>query len=163
MPNERDLKISKDDLSQIFYLDAEIKQKKDEMRELRAKYLATFQGPVQTDTVSASEINWPYCLHTSKIEGVPDMTGGTREKLREDYAESIIHLWDASEKREFQRNKIKAYIEEIRDSETRMIFTYRFADGMSLNDTAAKMAKMTGKDYSEDGIRMKINRFLEKF
>lgn len=52
---------------------------------------------------------------------------------------------------------IESYIATIPDSHIRRIARMRAVDGLSWRETAAKM----GHGYSEDSVRMALNRYLE--
>lgn len=147
----------KDELSQIFALNREVKHLHGQYRQKRTEYDVTVQGPVLSDTVQGSSPEWPYCLHTMTVAGIPDATG-KRGEYRKALAKAVSQIWDMAERRERQRNRLLACIDGIENAEMRLILTLRYIDGLKWPEVAARM----GPDYSEDGIRMSVKRFLEK-
>lgn len=55
-------------------------------------------------------------------------------------------------------NRLKGYIENIEDSEIRMIMTLRYVNGLSWRQIAAKISHYA----SEDSVRMRHNRYLKE-
>ena len=109
------------------------------------------------DTVTGSSPEWPYCQHTMTVAGIPDATG-RRSEYRAQLAKIYIKLWNMAEKRERERDRLLSYIDGIQDAGMRLILTLRYVDGCSWPEVAAKM----GYEYSEYGIKMAVQRFLEK-
>lgn len=62
-----------------------------------------------------------------------------------------------------KEKEIENYIETIPFSEIRQIFRYRYLDGMNWIKVAHQMNnKYNNRDYSEDSVRHKHDRYLEK-
>lgn len=62
-----------------------------------------------------------------------------------------------------KQQKIMNYIETIPFSEIRQIFRYRYIDNKNWVQIAHEMNKLyKGKEYNEDNIRIKHDRYLKK-
>ena len=62
-----------------------------------------------------------------------------------------------------KEKEIEDYIEKIPFSEIRQIFRYRYLDGMNWIQVAHQMnSKYRNKEYNEDSVRMKNDRYLKK-
>ena len=128
--------IKKQDLKQIDSLRKEIKYLEDRLDKLNSKPVKIVQ-----DSVSASSPSFPYTRHTAKIEGFENPK---RYKLEK----AINHL-------EYELNQID-------DSELRMLIRYKYEDNLNYVQIAHRMNDTGEKIYSEDSVRMKLNRFFEK-
>lgn len=63
-----------------------------------------------------------------------------------------------------KEKEIENYIEIIPFSEIRQIFRYRYLDGMNWIQVAHQMNdKYSNRGYSEDSVRCKHDRYLNKF
>ena len=132
--------MTKKELSQLYYLNREIELIEKQIQE--AEYSTTM------DSVKGSSINFPYTQHSIKIYGL-DIKG--LNKLKNKLTNRLNKLMDL-------RYKTNEYIESVENSETRMILTYRFINGLDWN----QVAKSMGNKYTADSVRMKCNRFLGK-
>lgn len=62
-----------------------------------------------------------------------------------------------------KEKEIENYIEIIPFSEIRQIFRYRYLDGMNWIQVAHQMnSKYSNREYNEDSVRMKHDRYLKK-
>jgi len=62
-----------------------------------------------------------------------------------------------------KEKEIENYIETIPFSEIRQIFRYRYLDGMNWIKVAHQMNnKYNNRDYNDDSVRKKHDRYLEK-
>lgn len=62
-----------------------------------------------------------------------------------------------------KEKEIEDYIEIIPFSEIRQIFRYRYLDGMNWIQVAHQMnSKYSNREYNEDSVRMKHDRYLKK-
>lgn len=62
-------------------------------------------------------------------------------------------------------NQAEEYIESIKRSEIRIMFRMRYIEGLTWNQVAHQMNEMfsrTKRTYTEDGCRMKGNRFFKE-
>lgn len=58
----------------------------------------------------------------------------------------------------YERSRLEQYINEIPDSMTRQIFTYRFINGLSWNRVAAQI----GEGYTAEAVRQMAHRYTVK-
>lgn len=112
------------------------------------KKISTIEEPITKDSVQSSSKYYPYIRGTVKIEGI--MKSKQKEKLRE-----------ALERRLKKLNNKMIYIhqniDKIEDSDTRRIIDY-ILEGMNYVQIAHKMNQESNKEYTEDSVRMKVNR-----
>jgi hypothetical protein len=130
--------MTKQELSQLYYLNREIVQLQTRLLELE-------------------------CLATSctaHITGMPHASG-ISDKIGE-YAAEIADLkgiLDLNLKKCFyELNRINRYIQSIDDSEMRMILSLRYINGLCWEQVAASISSYA----TEDSIRMKHNRYLRE-
>ena len=112
-----------------------------------------------------------------KIEKQCEMTSAVVQNGYKRHA--VIHVVDIIRKQKLENNydkletfknnlkqkkkSIEDYIETIPISEIRQIFRYRYLDGKNWVQVAHKMNETyRNKNYSEDGVRCKHDRYLEK-
>ncbi len=126
--------MTKKELSQLYYLNREIRQLKE-----RREFLAS-----QAEKV------------TSVITDMP------RGGIRQDIKDELIDLIDLLALREKQclieQSRIERYISDIPDSLTRQVFALRFINGMSWRQVAFSV----GGGNTEDSVKKIAYRFLDK-
>jgi hypothetical protein len=129
--------MTKKELSQLYYLQREIRSDERRLEELEAAATST----------------------TAKLSGSP---GGGRISDKTAIGAEIADLKSIiRSKREMciaHYNKIMRYIATLDDSMIRQVITYRHVDMMKWRDIAQKI----GGGNSEDGIRKAYTRYLEK-
>lgn len=140
--------IKKQDLKQIDSLRKEIKYLEDRLDKLNSKPVKIVQ-----DSVSASSPSFPYTRHTAKIEGFENP-----KNLRK-YKKLVK---DKRYKLEKAINHLEYELNQIDDSELRMLIRYKYEDNLNYVQIAHRMNDTGEKIYSEDSVRMKLNRFFEK-
>ena len=140
--------ISKNDLKQIDSLRKEISYIQQKIKKIDEKPIKIVQ-----DSVSASSVEFPYTRHTAKIEGfeTPRNRGKYKKQLK-----------TARYKLEKALNELEYRLNMIDDSELRMIIRYKYEDNLNYVQIAHIMNDKEQRIYTEDSIRMKINRFFEK-
>lgn len=128
----RDLKIEYDDLD-------------DRLKREESKAII--------DGVKGSSSEFPYTAHTCKIEGFPN------DKKIKRYRKMI-----GNKKREIGEKLLsfEYQLNGVKDSEIRTLLRLKYIDGLTNNQIAHKLNEKGDKDYTEDGVRMKINRFFKK-
>lgn len=89
-----------------------------------------------------------------KIEGFPTPLYERKEEL---LFKLVIKLDQAERKRLNALCEIEDFIENIEDSHIRRIISLRFIDGLSWSEVASHM----GSGYTEDSVRMSMNRYLK--
>lgn len=92
------------------------------------------------DSVSGSELDFPYTQHTVSIRGVPPELAALKAK------------------KEAEKAEIEQFIQGLPNSKLRRIVKYRVVHGMSWAQVAARM----GHRYTEDGVKKLYSRIFEK-
>ncbi|MDP4119640.1 MAG: hypothetical protein Q8876_01080 [Bacillota bacterium] len=130
--------MTKKELSQLYFLNREIEREKYRLAELE---------------VTATSLNY-------KITGIPngkgvsDKVGKCATEIADLHATIELNI-----KRCFyELNRLNIYIQSIDDSEIRQILTLRYINGLEWEQVAANISIYA----TEDSVRMKHNRFLNK-
>lgn len=129
--------MTKQELSQLYYLNREIEQLKNRIAELEC---------VATST-------------SSRITGMPHASG-ISDKVGKYVAEiaDLRELLDLNLKKCFyELNRLNRYIESIEDSERRMIMSLRYINGLSWQQVAFSIG-----EHDEQYPRRKHNKFLKQ-
>lgn len=129
------LKLTKDELKQIYYINKEIQMWQRELEKIRS------QGLVKSPTIS-------------------DMPKGGQKFDISDYVSAIADyeavIRGLLAKVQIQRKKIIEYIEGVDDSLMKQIIFYRCVSCM----TWQEVADAVGGNNTENSVRMMYNRFL---
>lgn len=139
------------ELNNLQYINAEIKMLEERIAEIRTR--AEHITPnVQTYKNEVGEV----CV-------LPNMGGGNSvgDKLANDVCALIAEenaLLEMKAKRDAERKKLLRYINGIPDSQLRLIFFYRFYDGLTWNAVAQKI----GGGNTEGSVKMQVFRFLHR-
>lgn len=136
------------ELNNLQYINAEIKTLEERIAEIRTR--AEHITPnVQTYKNEAGEV----CV-------LPNMGGGqSGDKLANDVCALIEEenaLLEMKSNRDAERKKLLRYINGIPDSHLRLIFFYRFYDGLTWNAVAQKI----GGGNTEDSVKKQVYRNL---
>lgn len=127
------------ELSQLYWLNREIEMDQQRLEALEGKI-----GPASPN-----------------LTGMPHGTGGNTSKT-EKYAVEIADLQAIIAAKQIQciheRARLERYIEQIEDSETRMIFTLRFVNGLPWGQVAAHI----GAGNTGDRVKKVCYRYLDK-
>lgn len=127
------------ELSQLYYLNREIKMDQRRLEELRTKA----ESP-----------------STARITGMPRASGVTDKVSK--YAAEIADLKgiiDANVQRCFyELNRLNRYIDGIDDSLTRQVFALRFRKGLSWDQVAAEL----GGGNTYESVRKRVFRYIRK-
>jgi len=146
--------LTKKELSQLFYLNREIKQlqHKKQLLESDLKQLNTTVGCVQ-----ASQMQIPFKLHSVKVEGIAitDRKKWLKIKAELTDVKKLIEL--KSEQLVCKYNRLNRYIQSVDDSLIRQILELRFIEGLNWN----KVADGIGGNNTEDSIKKACYRFLK--
>lgn len=132
--------MTKEDLGQYKSLKREIESLEKKLDKLYDKSLDV---PVVVGKVSASSKDFPYTPYrVGVLMDDPEVADDLNRliRIREQRLEKCRKLL----------REIEEYISEIEDSETRMIFQYRFIEGMKLIDISSEV----GLDRSVIGKRI---------
>lgn len=132
--------MTKNELSQLYWLNKETAQLQKDLAELRQKGVSI--SPVLT--------------------GMPK-GNGKQDKIG-DYVSEIMILEETIklnlQKIYYERNRLERYIADIPDSETRLIMRLRHINGMTFIQIANEIG-IKGRDR-ESTVRKKYNRYFEK-
>ena len=129
-------RITKRELSQLYYLSREIERDKRRLKELEALAEGT----------------------TQHLTGMPIAPGFGDKTAR--YAIEIMELKEIIEcnmrRCMIEYNRLIRFISSVEDSQMRQILTLRYVNGM----TWREVAQSIGGGNTEDGVRMAHSRFL---
>ncbi|PRR84543.1 sigma-70 family RNA polymerase sigma factor [Clostridium vincentii] len=130
--------MTKQELSQLYYLNREIEQLKNRIAELEC--IATSTSSVITGMPHAS--------------GVSDKVGKYAAEIAD-----LKELLDLNLKKCFyELNRLNRFIESIEDSQLRMILSLRHINGLGWHQVAASI----GGGNSDKSVQMMESRFLKK-
>jgi len=130
--------MTKQELSQLYYLNREIEQLKNRIAELEC--IATSTSSVITGMPHAS--------------GVSDKVGKYAAEIAD-----LKELLDLNLRKCFyELNRLNRFIESIEDSQMRMILSLRHINGLGWNQVAASI----GGGNSDKSVQMMESRFLKK-
>jgi hypothetical protein len=126
--------------SQLYYLNREIEMDKKRLAELQQK---------------------AYGISSSKISSEPRGSATAKNAGYERYVAEIADLEAIIMAKQMQclheRNRLERYIADIPDSLTRMIFTYRFINGLSW----LQVAYHIGGYNTEDSVKKVCYRHID--
>jgi hypothetical protein len=136
--------VDKKQLSQLGHLNREI--------EILRRQIQALNSETTIDSVKGSSANFPFTLHTIKIQGVDWKSYESRMKrLSDQLSRRVSELMDLLE-------EINEYIAAIDDSEMRQILTLRYVNGFTWQQVAAHI----GGGNTADGVKKACYRFLQK-
>jgi len=130
--------MTKRELSQLYYLNREIKEQQRRLAELETA--ATSCTAAITDFRG--------------ISGIADKTS----KYAIEIADLKVLIDLNIKKCFYELNRLNRYIQSVDDSKTRMVLSLRYINGFSWRQIAFSI----GAGNTEDGVRMLHNRFLKK-
>lgn len=131
-------KVTKEELSQIYYLNKELRMWQKELESLECQSL--LRGQQLT--------GMPF------VSGTSDKTGDIATNIAD--IKSIII--GKQKEIQIQKKKIMTYIEQIEDSCMRQIIFYRCVSCMSWNSVAQEI----GGNNTEDSVKQAFHRFFKK-
>lgn len=136
--------MTREELEEVFHI-------KKEIQDLE-KRIATIE---KQSRMASDVVQNGYKRH-AVIYGVDVKRAYKLQSLHEKYKKFKIALVDKHE-------EIEDYIENISFAEIRQIFRYRYIDNKNWVQIAHKMNQLyQDKIYTEDSVRKKHDRFLEK-
>ena len=142
----------KDCLVQYAALKAEIIQIMQEISKLSA-------APVHfvSDCVLASQAHEPYQNRPIPVYGnVQDAEiQAEMQQLVKKYHSMLIRLYR-------EKNAAEDFLETVSNPVDQIILRGHYVDGKPWKDVAADLSENSGRDYSEDAVRKRAKRFLEK-
>lgn len=127
------------ELSQLYYLNREIEMDQERLADLKTRV----------------------GLSSPQMDGMPHGSGHGESKV-EKVAAEIVDLQAIIAAKQIQciheRARLERYISHIPDSLTRMIFTFRFVNGLPWAQVAASI----GGDNKEDSVKKVCYRYLDR-
>lgn len=128
--------MTKQELSQLYYLNREIEEEKRKLDELET---------------AATNI-------TTKITGMPHVTGASRksENLSILVAEQRDLIELKVKQSVIEYNRLNRYIADVEDPLMRLILSYRYVNGLTWCQVAASI----GGNNTADSVRVAHDRFL---
>ncbi len=155
------------ELSQLYNLNREIEMNQDQLADLDAE--------IKKDEEQLADIKRTASTPSSpNYDGMPK-SSGYGNKIEN----SIARIWNAEENIKRKkvlrahivetiqkkqvlcltvRNKLESYIAELPDSLLRMIFTYRFINGLTWSEVSISI----GVHTTEDSVKKMCYRYLQK-
>ena len=140
--------MNKKDFREMEYLRKELKYLNEKQENLSKKPLKVVQ-----DSILTSSSEFPYTRHTTVIEWIENPKN--IRKYRKMIRETQLKL----------ENKIKEleyFLKNIDDAEMRLLLRYKYQDGLNYIQIAMKMNNEKNKEYTEEAVRKKIERFFKK-
>jgi hypothetical protein len=152
--------MTKQELSQLFYLNKEIKKLQEQLDTLNR---ALDHADMKTfDSVKGSSPSFPYVLHSIRLEGYSeDMTSMDRNKIMRLKAEitDVVRLIEINnEKYIYEYSRLNRFISTVEDSQMRQILRLRYMDGLGWEKVAAGISA----NLSGESVRKAHDRFLKK-
>ena len=140
--------MNKENLEQILSLKGEVKDLNRRIVDKRES--------VVTDSVRGSSKEYPYIQHNCVVQGVDYKKQKRDKKYRKMITQKEKQINKKIREAEYELNNVN-------DSEIRQIIRNVYFDGRDYNQTAHLMNKYNPqKNYTADGIRMKLKRFFKK-
>lgn len=140
--------MKKEDFEQILSLKGEVKD--------LIKRMSNSRESIVTDSVRTSSKGYPYIQHNCIVEGIDYKKQNRDKKYRRMIRQKQDKINKKIKEAEYELNNIN-------DSDIRQIIRKVYFDGKDYNQTAHLMNKDNPqKNYTADGIRMKLKRFFEK-
>jgi len=146
--------LTKQELSQLFYLNREIEQLdlqkqtlEDDLRLLKTT----------TDSVQGSAMQIPFQLHSVKIEGIAISDRKKWLKIKAELSDVKKLKELKSEQLVYEFSRLNRYIQFGEDSLIRQILELRFIKGFKWN----KVADDIGGNNTEDSVKKAFYRYLK--
>lgn len=140
----------KNKLSQYVDLEKEVCELNNRVEKTRQEIEKIKEEGTVIDMVKGGEGG----LQNFRIEGFPNDFYYRKKEL---LVSRIAKLEKAEMRRIEALTEIEDFIENIEDSHIRRIISLRYIDGLQWSRVAMKM----GRGYTEDSVRMSVNRYLK--
>lgn len=133
--------MTKEELSKLSKITAEIEQIKRELESIELEYAI--------DSVTGSSINFPYTKHSIKIEGY-DIKSYERKvkRIQNRLNRKMIELVE-------EKDRLTEYIYRLDNSDLRQILMYRYVKGLIWEEIGTSMG------YATITVRSKHDKFLK--
>ena len=143
--------MTKKELSQLYYLNREIEMLKRQLDALESK-----QDEHTCSTVRASQLSYPYTLHSITVSGATDPEASYRRRAEIRETKALISL--KIEQCDIEYSRLMRYINGVEDSLIRQILTYRYVSGFNWTQVAMHI----GGGNTADSVKKACYRFLDK-
>lgn len=143
--------MTKKELSQLYYLNREIEMLKRQLDALESK-----QDEHTCSTVRASQLSYPYTLHSITVSGSTDPEAAYRRRAEIRETKTLISL--KIEQCDIEYSRLIRYINGVDDSLMRQILTYRYVSGFNW----VQVAMHIGGGNTADSVKKACYRFLDK-
>lgn len=140
--------MNKNDFKQIEFLRKEHKYLTEKLEKLNER-----PTKIVKDSVSTSSSEFPYTRHTIAIEGFENPKNIRKYKKM---------LRDSQRKLENKLKELEYYLKNVEDAEIRLILRLKYQENLSYIQIAHKMNEEGKKEYTEEAVRKKIERFFIK-
>jgi DNA-directed RNA polymerase specialized sigma subunit len=133
--------LTKEELSRLRKIIAEIEQIKRELKSIEPEYAI--------DSVTGSSINFPYTQHSIKIEGYDIKYYKCKvQRIQNRLNRKLIELVE-------EKDRLTEYIYRLDDSVLRQILMYRYVNGLNWEEIGTSMG------YATITVRSKHDKFLK--
>jgi len=133
--------MTKEELSKLKKITAEVEQIKHELENIKPEYVK--------DSVKASTVEFPYTEYNLKIGGYD--TGEYDRKVKRIHNRLNRKLEELME----EKDMLTEYICSLTDSDLRQILMYRYINGMTWQEIGANM------NYSFETVRKKHDKYIK--
>ena len=144
--------MSKDILEQYALVKKEISDIEKRIAESSRK-IKQLEKEIICDTVKGSREDFSY--GRINVRGIAEDEIEKQWKRTRKYLERLQNF---KEKLQDMIIKIEEFIQQIPNSEVRMMIRYRFTDNLEWQEVSKKM----GPGYTADACRQKVNRYLKR-
>lgn len=146
--------MTKEELEKYLYLEGEVAMLEIQIEKVKEK-INKYQT---SDSVKASQIEFPYTQHSVLVSGIPEKSYSGAWELREKLAELKLRLQERKEECDWEYIRLNNYIQSIDSSLFRQILTYKFINNLEWEEVAACISDHD----TENSVRKKFERFLKK-
>lgn len=141
--------MTKKELSQLYYLNREIEMLKKQLSSLENR-----QDEHTCSTVRASQLSYPFTLHSVTVSGATDPEAAYRRRAEIRETKALISL--KIEQCDIEYSRLIRYINGVDDSLMRQILTYRYVSGFNW----VQVAMHIGGGNTADSVRKQHDRYL---
>lgn len=146
--------MEKKDFERYQKLKMEQKRLNDRVEDLLSEREA-IQSRIAIDGVIASDLEYPYTTHISKVEGLESDLDKFENHIISLELRRVRRMQDQTDE---ALSEIRRIVDEIEDEFIKSIVTYRFINGLSWRQVAFRI----GGGITEDGVRKAYTRFIDK-
>lgn len=156
-----------EELSQLFYLNREIEMDRERLEKLVTEIQEDEEQLACLELKAAGSSSPNYdgmpkgTGHGNKIENAVARIWDLQETIKQKKA-LLSECKETIERKQMlclaERNKLESYIAEITDSLLRLIFTYRFIDGLTWYEVSSRLGVRT----TEESVKKMCYRYINR-